>query len=340
VATGQLQLSGPVDIDLSHLKAPKTGQAVRVELQQPQILSILGPGGSSWEFDLTIGALTCWTRPSHPNLNILTEPLSIDLYRALTDNDRGGQSGPNWHDSRLHQAKPHLVQARWSQDQTTGTATIIVEGRIAPPVLSWSVNTTTAFTFGGDDKVHVHVHARPQGALLPETFARFGLATAVTSSCERVRWFGRGPGESYRDKKRSQLMGTWEAGVDELFVEYEFPQDGSGRTDVRWVEFLDGSGERLLRARFSTGDGGGGEMVQGNQVEGGGGCSFQAVRYSTKDIDEAQHPFELRRHRRVDTVVHLDWMHHGLGTGSCGPDTLEKYQLRTDREFDISMVLD
>ena len=31
---------------------------------------------------------------------------------------------------------------------------------------------------------------------------------------------------------------------------------------------------------------------------------------------------------RAETIVHLDAAHRGLGTASCGPDTLEPYVLR------------
>ncbi len=46
--------------------------------------------------------------------------------------------------------------------------------------------------------------------------------------------------------------------------------------------------------------------------------------------------------------MHLDWEHNGLGTGSCGPNTLEEYQLRVKNKegedgsprFNFSVILD
>lgn len=70
------------------------------------------------------------------------------------------------------------------------------------------------------------------------------------------------------------------------------------------------------------------------------GASFTVMPYTTKDIDECTHPYELRKRKRDDHIVRLDWFHHGLGTGSCGPATLPKYQLRTDRVFDVELLLD
>lgn len=67
------------------------------------------------------------------------------------------------------------------------------------------------------------------------------------------------------------------------------------------------------------------------------GCSFSASHYAVEDVDAARHPFELERKRRDDViVVRLDWRHMGLGTGSCGPDCLPEYELRSqDFEFDL-----
>jgi beta-galactosidase len=234
----------------------------------------------------------------------------------------------------LHQIKTHLTQVSWER-QNGGAVEIVVKSRVAPPVKNWSLTTETTFRFNGES-VSIRVKARTGGFLIPDTFAQFGLVTAI-AGCERVKWYGRGPGESYRDKKLSQTFGNWELTVDDLFVDYEFPQDGGNRTDVRWVEFLSRSPKRndgrpldrpghgrLLRARFGNLD----------------GASFQALHYSTKDLDECTHPYELYRRKRRDTVVHLDWMHHGLGTGSCGPATLPQYELRTDQEFNVEIVLD
>lgn len=304
-------------------------QPPEVKLNGQNVLTIHGASGFTWGFDLVLGTLVSWSRPDRPHVNILSEPLAFDLYRALTDNDQGCVFGPDWRARRLHQAKGHATKVTWEVVKG-GVVEIVSNVRIAPPVLNWSLDTTTTFRFDGK-AVHIRVAAKPNGLLLPRTFARFGLFLAL-ADCEHVRWFGRGPGESYCDKKMSQAFGTWEAPVDGLFTDYEFPQDSGNRTDVRWVEFLregmgsesSGGRERLARASFGGLD----------------GASFQASHYSTRDLDECTHPFELHKHKREDTVVHLDWFHHGLGTGSCGPETLPQYQLRADQEFNVELLLE
>jgi beta-galactosidase len=285
----------------------------------------------SWKFDLALGGLVSWERADASvggdSPNILTELLRFDVYRAQTDNDRGCDFGRNWIDRRLHQAKNHLIQSSWEQREN-GVVEIVVRSRIAPPVLNWALEITATYRFTSK-YVAIRAHAMPTGHLLPRAWGRFGLVTAI-AGCEGVRWFGRGPHESYRDKKLSQLVGRWYLPAEMLVTDYEFPQENGNRTDTRWVEFLnappspEGNAVRLLRARYGDFE----------------GASFSVLPYSVEDLDKSQHPFELHDRRRKDRVVHLDWMHHGLGTGSCGPETLPQYTLDASKEYDVEIILD
>ena len=320
VATGQIQLTPARSLSYFRPTALSTPFRATITTTSPSLLTITGAGGSRWEFSTTTGDLAAWYR-SHSPVNVLGRPFSFCLYRARTDNDRGCGFGRDWIGRRMHQAKQHLLGFSYSRTDL-GTAELTVEYRLAPPVLNWALLVTAKYVFCGES-VYIHARARPTGHLLPRAWGRFGMAFTL-DGCERVKWFGRGPGESYCDKKMSQGVGTWEAGVDELWTEYEFPQDSGNRTDVRWAEFRSKEGERLLRARFGDFE----------------GASFQASRFADQDVDEAQHPYELHKKRREETTVHLDWYHHGLGTGSCGPETLPEYTLDAKREMEVEVLLD
>ena len=318
VAFGQLPLTRPAS--LSTLRALGRGLSnPRIEQTSDSRLSVSSATGlSKFGIDLATGALTSWMKADQPGKELLSEPLTIDFYRAMTDNDQRGH-GWNWIDRRVHQAKHHIKQIEWKEVEDGLVVKVL--GRVAPPVLAWSVELHTTYHFHGDS-VSIRMKGKPQGLLLPETFARIGITTGLRD-VQQVRWWGRGPGESYRDKKLSQAFGNWEATVNELWTDYEFPQDTGNRMDVRWVEFIGDSG-RILRAQFGDLD----------------GASFSAMHYTTKDVDECTHPYELHKRKRDDSIVRLDWIHHGLGTASCGPETLPEYQLRADEKFDFEIMLD
>ncbi|KAJ3989097.1 glycosyl hydrolases family 2, TIM barrel domain-containing protein [Lentinula detonsa] len=281
--------------------------------QQDRMLLVIGPG-SKWTFEMTSGHLVSWVKGGK---NMLCSPPIMDFYRALTDNDRP-QDGMQWIEKRLHQTNDHFKSISWKT--THSDAEVSVVTRIAPPVFEWSVDTTTTYTFSPSG-VRIKVHGIPQGINVPDTFAHIGLTFQMPPEFNTVRWFGRGPGESYRDKKLSQMFGTWEATIDQLFTNYEFPQENGNRTDVRWVSIS--SGEKQLKAIFPFGEGG----------------NFCASHYTTEALDSSRHPFELEEKRLENVVLRLDFAHHGLGTGSCGPKTLDKYALKAE-EFSYEVWLE
>lgn len=365
VARAQVPLRPPASLttikSLSHHKAiipshpaslPNTAAATdssavgsdtfpRVELRdEGRLYAVTISNGTTFGFDTGSGALAHLTHADAPDKNLITQPPKLDFYRALTDNDKGGPFGPEWRERRVHQTRQHFLRMTTSTSSETetgngggddgATVTVTVQSRVAPPALAWAVDATTTYTFTAT-YCSVRIQARPSGALLPTTFARFGLTLGLRD-VRIVEWFGRGPQESYCDKKTAQLFNTWGFPVDSPVLQpsYEVPQDSGNRTDVRWVELRSdwgGTGDeesRLLRARFGDHE----------------GASFSVSRFSAKDIDECGHPYELQKRKREDCLIRLDWYHHGLGTGSCGPATLPQYQLKTDREFDVELLLD
>jgi beta-galactosidase len=119
-----------------------------------------------------------------------------------------------------------------------------------------------------------------------------------------AEWFGLGPHETYPDRKRSGLVGRWRSAIDDLFVPYLWPQEAGGRADVRWLQLSDAAGEGVRLDLDAPGQ-------------------VSANRYTAADLEAATHLDELTP--RAETIVHLDAAHRGVGTASCGPDTIEAY---------------
>jgi beta-galactosidase len=312
VAFGQLPVLQALTFRM--LKALKPSTAPKYSQVTPQVLEIMG-SGIIWQFNIVHGSLVSWKKSGE---ELIHTPPTMDFYRALTDNDRPTQFGQSWRSSRLHQTKCHVRSVNWSATETG--VVIKVASRIAPPVLANSIDTVFTYTFT-DKHVSIKVSGEPKGLNLPNTFARIGLTLSL-NNIEKVDWFGRGPGESYRDKKLSQRYGNYSAPIKDLFTDYEFPQETGNRTDVRWVSFSGQNGTGL-KAYFA-------DLEE---------ASFSALHYTTNDLDECKHPYELYKRKRKETIVKLDWAHHGLGTGSCGPATLPQYELKSG-PFEYEILLE
>ena len=137
-----------------------------------------------------------------------------------------------------------------------------------------------------------------------DDLARVGIVLEVVPGLEHLEWFGTGPHETYPDRKRGGRIGRWRSSVADQHVPYIRPQENGGHADVRWLVLTDDSGQGL---RLS--------LDRPRQVS--------ASHFRADDLAAARHEPELRA--RAETVIHLDAAHRGLGTASCGPDTLPEY---------------
>ncbi|KAF2707182.1 glycoside hydrolase family 2 protein [Pleomassaria siparia CBS 279.74] len=273
---------------------------------------------STWTFNKLHGTLTSWQQSG---VELISKAPEVDFFRAPTDNDIP-QDGWDWKDKHLHLAKPATRKVSWSSP-SKDEFTIVVTQRVAPPVLSWSVDCTLTYRFSSSGSLNINVVGTPKGENLPRTLPRIGLVLEMPKDWHSVSWFGRGPGESYRDSKLSQPVGSYSvSAIDDLWVEYEVPQESSNRTDTRWLEVANGSTKLL--AQFVDKEG----KVRN--------FDWQATHYRMKDVAEAGHPHELRKMKRGEVVLRLDHAHHGLGSGSCGPRTLDEYSLLAEAfEFEV-----
>jgi beta-galactosidase len=128
----------------------------------------------------------------------------------------------------------------------------------------------------------------------------------VPATFGEVEWFGRGPGEAYPDTNRAARVGRFRATVDELQTPYVFPQENGNRTDVRWLTLSDAKGSGIQVAAESV-------------------VNFTARRWRTQDLDDARHASELVPLDRI--WLNLDLAQQGIGSASCGPETLPEYAL-------------
>lgn len=68
----------------------------------------------------------------------------------------------------------------------------------------------------------------------------------INAQFEQVDYYGRGPGENYADSQQSNIIDLWRTTVDDMFVNYPFPQNNGNRQHVRWAAFTDRHGSGLM----------------------------------------------------------------------------------------------
>ena len=253
-------------------------------------------------FDKSHGRLEAW---HYQGLALLEQGPRLNFWRAPIDNDM--HLAEKWREFGLHRLQERLLAFSWRQ--AGEKVEVCARVRLAPPILSWGYVCELTYTVHGSGDVLLEVKGEPEGEL-PPSLPRIGLALVLPEALDQVSWFGRGPGESYRDSKLANRFGLYSSSVAQLHTPYAYPQENGNRTDVSWVALNDLRGLGLF-------------------VEGTPSLNFSAHNYSQADLEQAKHTVDLSRRRQV--FLNLDDQHHGLGSNSCGPGPLPQYELLPEK---------
>ncbi|MGG3283257.1 glycoside hydrolase family 2 TIM barrel-domain containing protein [Paenibacillus solani] len=233
---------------------------------------------------------------SGPLLNFWRSPIDNDMYVL-----------PDWRKAHLDRLSERIDHFEWKRlDQDSVEVRRI--SRIAPPVYDWGFRCETTYTITSSGLIVIDVKGEPIGTP-PAMLPKIGLQMQVAGDMEHVRWYGRGPGESYPDSLEAGRFGEYRSTVDGLFTPYIYPQENGNRSDVRWISLTDGAGLGLLAV---------GEPV----------LNFSASRYTDQDVESAAHASDLIP--RSFTTLNLDYQQNGLGSNSCGPAQSPEHSIKPE----------
>ena len=253
-------------------------------------------------FDRLAGTLGAWEYMGAPLL--LSGP-RLNLWRAPTDNDK--RMKLEWMTAGLdrmqHRINEVRVVSRDADCVTVAVETVLAAYSLRP---AFRCDYLYRVHASGDVVIETHVTPLPLPAPIPH-LPRLGLQLRLPGALDRIAWYGRGPHESYVDRKESAFVGLWRGTVQEQFVNYVYPQENGNKSDVRWAALTDISGVGLL--------------VSGMPL-----INVSAHHYSTENLTKALHTYGLVRLN--ETVLNLDHAQCGLGSNSCGPMPLDQYMLR------------
>ena len=264
---------------------------------------------SAKDFCYTYDKLTgVFEKMVYRNRALLERPMEYNIWRAPTDNDR-------------------VIKEEWRRAQYDRTVARAYETHVsAKPekvrietVLSVSavyiqriLNIRAIWTIWPDGKLdaELHVDKTPVLPFLP----RFGLRMFLPKSMAKVTYCGMGPLESYRDKKWASWHGKFNTEVRAMHEDYIRPQENGSHDDC---DYLRVSSERTALT------------IAGERT-----FAFNASVYTQEELTEKMHNYELEE--SPYTVLCIDYRQSGIGSGSCGPQLLEKYRLN-EESFDFKV---
>jgi len=242
---------------------------------------------------------------------MLATPIRPTVWRAPTDNDRNIRNA--WQAAGFDRAVVKCYNCELTAvDDVSATVTAELSLGAAPyrPFLRATV-TYTVYAEGGV-KLDFDVRVAENAPHLP----RFGVEFLMPAENELIRYYGRGPVESYRDKRHASRQGIFRTTVSEHFEHYVRPQENMAHADTRWVTVASHAGHGLLC------------------VSAGNDFSFNCAHFTPAMLTATAHDFELVPIR--ETCVNLDMAQGGIGSNSCGPELHPRWRL-DDKEFSFSV---
>jgi len=236
------------------------------------------------------------------NKELMAGPLVPNFWRPPIDNDNGNgmpkrlgawrQAGPNRKivAVKAEQIKPQVVRI-------TAEATL--------PDVNNSKYTNTYTIYGSGDVV-VTAAIEPVGEGLPD-LPRFGMQMAMSPEFGMMSWFGRGPHETYWDRKTSGAVGLYSGPVPDQVHLYVRPQETGNKTDVRWLALTNGFGVGLLAVGMPS-------------------LNASAWPWTMQELENAKHINDLTPGKTI--TVNLDYQQMGVGgDDSWGARTHPEYTL-------------
>lgn len=282
---------------------------------QAGILSITGQEFEA-NFDKETGAWLSYTFQGHALFKTSPSP---NFWRAPTDNDLGNgmhKWAAIWREAGA-QAKSTLNELEEGEDYirlTVGYNFDFMEGG--------KLDVDYSLYQNGEVKVEYQFHPSKDSL---STIPRIGLQFQMPAEFSQVEWYGRGPHETYSDRKTSGEIGIWQGQVWEQLHRYSRPQETGNKTDVRWMSVKNEAGIGLKAIAES------------------GPLSMSAWQLSTEDLDfvagikgsgsasglvplTSKHGAELVP--RDFITWNIDWKQMGVGgDNSWGAPVHEEYTL-------------
>ncbi|MHA1144920.1 MAG: glycoside hydrolase family 2 TIM barrel-domain containing protein [Candidatus Helarchaeota archaeon] len=245
---------------------------------------------SSENFSLKIGKKTGGIESfKHDDKELISLPLLPNFWRAPTDNDLG-----------LSRYVPLIgwFNRRWKRATKKRKVVTILAEQPCPQMVRIHVlskvpqgksKLETTYTVYGSGDVVINNKFRPKINMI-----RFGMQMGIPRRFRNVMWYGKGPQETYVDRKTGAAVGIYSCTIEEFKHDYVFPQENGNRTDVRWVAYLDNAKSGILACSLGT------HLL-----------NTSAWPYTMEDLENARHVHELP-HR--DTItVNLDYGQRGVG---------------------------
>ena len=261
-------------------------------------------------FQKMTGKLISWNIRGKELVYNMANTLLPEFWRAPTDNDAGNKMPVRcvmWKGASLY---PKVESTSFKKDGEYAAAETVYQ-------LGGGARCHVTYQINGDGVMDVT--ERYEGAKgLPE-LPCFGMSWKLPADCRQITWYGLGPEETYRDRRRGGKLGIHKTTPEEGMSGYVVPQECGNHAETRWVEVCDESGT-------------------GIRIEGQMPFEFSALPYTCHELESARHHYELPRPYAV--VLRILEAQTGVGgDNSWGAWAHEQYILDSSKDRELRFTV-
>jgi len=242
------------------------------------------------------------------NLNVWRAPLANDIdnwtiwMSGLTRTPGMGSGQSNaWFAHGLDQMITKADRINWTK--SSEEIKLVIESHTSNSEKTTSFENRLEFSIFGSGKMTLNHTVNPNGKM-PEWLPRVGIQMVLNQSFDQLKWYGRGPFETYPDRKTGAKIGTYSGSVAEQYVPYLIPQENGNKTDVRWTTLQNAQGV-------------------GVKISASEPFNFSAQNVQSDNLSRAWYPFQLKPFEGV--TLNLDYALSGVGCTAIS--VLNKYRV-------------
>lgn len=196
----------------------------------------------TFEFDKTNGVITSLKKQG---VEMVKQGLKPNFWRAPTDNDFGNNLHKRSRIWRTAGENCKVISVKLAKKGDFGIE-LKAEYEINDEENAKIGEYQTTYTVYGSGDIIVENHFKmAHNKPLPE-IVRMGMNMQMPRKFDQMTWYGRGPQESYQDRKTSAFVGLYKGSVADQYWAYMRPQENGNKTDVRWLTVTDLNGNGLL----------------------------------------------------------------------------------------------
>ena len=176
-------------------------------------------------------------------LELLNEGPKPNFWRAPTDNDFGNNL-----DKRAHywqniwdRSEKHKISMKKSGNHIEFGLSVELPDEKGIKVADYRI--LYEISSKGEVKLNCEINISEDSKV---EMPRFGVNMLMPREFDHIEWYGRGPHESYWDRKSSAFVDLYSGSVADQYWPYLRPQENGNKTDVRWLKITNEEGRGIL----------------------------------------------------------------------------------------------